>query len=226
MENESNKTIYGEGRGLDLLNNLQDKLIEENKNIKEKIELMNKMDLKDIDYEKLDISDTLFSVYYMTKLDNVKFDSNSGRLMRLRDLFSNKPMKEKFRFFLPLFDLAEHISYIDIHFDYKYHEPVSQYGNDIIYLIFHLEFNQDANLENKIKSFDIRIMGKYNNMLHIKNNQNSASILNNLNNLENSLLDKLCNISLYNLEEDAKREEANVRIGYFEDDTLSYTQIL
>ena len=39
MENESNKTIYGEGRGLDLLNNLQDKLIEENKNIKEKIEI-------------------------------------------------------------------------------------------------------------------------------------------------------------------------------------------
>ena len=165
------------------------------------------MDLKDIDYEKLDISDTLFNVYYMTKLDNVKFNSNSGRFMRLKDLFRNKPMKEKFRFFLPLFDLSDYISYINIHFDYNRNEPVPRYGNGIIYLIFHVEFNQDANLENKIKSFDIRIMGKYgNNMLHIKNNQNSASILNNLNALENSLLYKLCNISLYNLEEDTKKK--------------------
>ena len=181
------------------------------------------MDLKDIDYEKLDISDTLFYVYFMKKLDNVKFNTNSGRFMRLRDLFRNKPMKEKFRFFLPLFDLADHISYIDIHFDYNYNEPLLRYKNQIVHLIFHMEFNQDANLENKIKTFDIRIMGKYNNMLHIKNNQNSASILNNLNDLENSLLDKLCSISLYNLEEDAKKEEVNVQIGYFEDGILSYT---
>lgn len=184
--NRNSPAQYGEGRSLDVVYSLISKIEDEENKFLSNIRLFNKIDLKDIDYNKINISEKEYD-YLMSKLEEVFFICNIPGIYSIRTLVDYKPLKNNIRFLLPLFDLVEHLQQIQLIAYYNH-----SYGGAMIY--FSISFKSSVYSKIKAHSLSCKILG---DRFHTTEDMPEIEEY-----MTNKLLDKLLSVSFYHMDED------------------------